>query len=114
LALVVVLAAVQCAIAVEPGSESVQTLRSANTTTAGIAIGRCGRPAPWPVAVVSILVGMAIKARFIHSVDDPITRYLAELQGTAWDGVTSRNGWKWCSGRRGTRQRRRRLCTMNK
>jgi CubicO group peptidase (beta-lactamase class C family) len=39
-------------------------------------------------SVVSILVGIAIREGHIHSVDDPITRYLPELHRTAWEGVT--------------------------
>ncbi len=39
-------------------------------------------------SVVSVLVGIAIAEGSIHSVDDPITRYLPELRHTAWDGVT--------------------------
>lgn len=39
-------------------------------------------------SVVSVLVGIAVREGFIHDVSDPITRYLPELNGTAWDGVT--------------------------
>jgi len=39
-------------------------------------------------SVVSVLVGVAIKEGKIKSVDDPITAYLPELKGTAWEGVT--------------------------
>ncbi|MFJ4345580.1 serine hydrolase domain-containing protein [Pseudomonas sp. NPDC089401] len=39
-------------------------------------------------SVVSVLVGVAIKQGKIHSVDDKITRYIPELQGTAWQDVT--------------------------
>ena len=42
-------------------------------------------------SVVSILVGMAVKEGAIHSVADPITRYLPELEGTAWEDVTLRD-----------------------
>ena len=42
----------------------------------------------WPIAMVSVLVGIAIQEGRIHSVDDPITRYLPELRHTAWEGVT--------------------------
>src|SRR5580704_14207460 len=42
-------------------------------------------------SVVSILIGIAVKEGLIHSVADPITRYLPELKGTAWEGVTLRN-----------------------
>ena len=37
---------------------------------------------------VSTLVGLAIGERLIASVDDPVTRYLPELAGTGYDGVT--------------------------
>jgi len=49
-------------------------------------------------SVVSILVGMAIREGSIASVDDPITRYLPELQQTAWDGVRLRNLLQHTSG----------------
>jgi CubicO group peptidase (beta-lactamase class C family) len=49
-------------------------------------------------SVVSILVGMAIKEGSIHSVADPVTRYLPELTGTAWEGVTLRDLLQHTSG----------------
>jgi len=49
-------------------------------------------------SIVSILVGMAIKERLIGSVADPITRYLPELKGSAWDGVTMRDLLQHTSG----------------
>jgi CubicO group peptidase (beta-lactamase class C family) len=49
-------------------------------------------------SVVSILVGMAIKEGLIGSVDDPVIRYLPELKGSAWDGVTLRNLLQHTSG----------------
>jgi CubicO group peptidase (beta-lactamase class C family) len=49
-------------------------------------------------SVVSILVGMAIREGSIKSVDDPVTRYLPELQQTAWDGVSLRNLLQHTSG----------------
>jgi CubicO group peptidase (beta-lactamase class C family) len=49
-------------------------------------------------SVVSILVGMAIREGSIKSVDDPITRYLPELQHTAWEGVSLRNLLQHTSG----------------
>jgi len=49
-------------------------------------------------SVVSILVGMAIKEGAIHSVEDPVTRYLPELKGTAWQDVTLRNLLQHTSG----------------
>lgn len=41
-------------------------------------------------SLTSTLVGAAIKDGFITSLDDPIVRYIAELRGTAYDGVTVR------------------------
>jgi CubicO group peptidase (beta-lactamase class C family) len=41
-------------------------------------------------SVVSTLVGIAIREGRIHGIDDPIVRYLPELERTAWDGVTLR------------------------
>ncbi len=49
-------------------------------------------------SVVSILIGMAIKEGLIGSVDDPITRYLPELKGSAWNEVTLRNLLQHSSG----------------
>jgi CubicO group peptidase (beta-lactamase class C family) len=49
-------------------------------------------------SVVSVLVGIAIKEGYIHSVQDRITRYLPELKGTAWDGVTLQNLLQHTSG----------------
>ena len=49
-------------------------------------------------SVVSILVGMAIQEKLIASIDDEVTRYLPELQGTAWTGVTLRNLLQHTSG----------------
>lgn len=49
-------------------------------------------------SVVSILVGIAIKEGLISSVDDPATKYLPDLKGTAWDGVSLRNLLQHTSG----------------
>jgi len=49
-------------------------------------------------SVVSVLVGIAIQEGLIGSVDDPIVRYLPELRGTAWDGVSLRNLLQHTSG----------------
>jgi CubicO group peptidase (beta-lactamase class C family) len=49
-------------------------------------------------SVVSILVGMAIKEGLIGSVEDPIVRYLPELRGTGWDGVSLRQLLQHTSG----------------
>lgn len=49
-------------------------------------------------SVVSILVGIAIKERLIASVTDPITRYLPELEGSAWQDVSLRDLLQHTSG----------------
>lgn len=41
-------------------------------------------------SVVSTLLGIAIREGRIHSIGDPIVRYLPELAGTGWEGVTLR------------------------
>jgi CubicO group peptidase (beta-lactamase class C family) len=40
---------------------------------------------------MAILIGAAVKDGLIHSIDDPVVRYVPELRGTAYDGVTIRN-----------------------
>lgn len=42
-------------------------------------------------SVTSTLVGAAIKDGYIKSVNDPITRYIPRLKGSAYDGVTVRH-----------------------
>jgi CubicO group peptidase (beta-lactamase class C family) len=62
-----------------------------------------GRYTSFSVAksLTSTLVGAAVKDGFIKSVDDPVTRYIPELVGSAYDGVTVRqvltmtSGVKW-------------------
>ncbi|MDE4915244.1 serine hydrolase [Methylobacterium sp. 092160098-2] len=49
-------------------------------------------------SISSTLVGVAIKDGFIKSIDDPVTRYLPELAGGAYDGVTVRNLLQMASG----------------
>ena len=49
-------------------------------------------------SVVSVLVGIAIKEKFISSVTDPITRYLPELKDTAWHGVSLQDLLRHTSG----------------
>jgi CubicO group peptidase (beta-lactamase class C family) len=49
-------------------------------------------------SVVSILVGIAIREKFIASVSDPVTRYLPELKGSDWEGVTLRDLLQHVSG----------------
>lgn len=52
-------------------------------------------------SVTSTLVGAAIKDGYIKSVDDPVTRYIPELKGSAYDTVTVKqlltmsSGVKW-------------------
>jgi CubicO group peptidase (beta-lactamase class C family) len=52
-------------------------------------------------SLTSSLVGAAMKDRYIKSLDDPVTRYIPELKGSAYDGVTVRelltmtSGVKW-------------------
>lgn len=52
-------------------------------------------------SVTSTLVGAAIKDGYIKSLDEPITRYITQLAGSAYDGVTVRqlltmtSGVKW-------------------
>jgi CubicO group peptidase (beta-lactamase class C family) len=64
---------------------------------------RTGRYTSFSVAksLTSTLVGAAVRDGFIKSVDDPVTRYIPELAGSAYDGVTVRqiltmtSGVKW-------------------
>lgn len=64
---------------------------------------RAGRYTSFSVAksLTSTLVGAAIRDGFIKSVDDPVTLYIPELAGSAYDGVTVRqvltmtSGVKW-------------------
>lgn len=52
-------------------------------------------------SVTSILVGAAVKDGYIQSIYDPVTRYIPELRGTAYEGVSLRRlvsmttGVKW-------------------
>lgn len=41
-------------------------------------------------SLTSTLVGAAVKDGFIKSIDDPVTRYIPELAGSGYDGVTIR------------------------
>jgi CubicO group peptidase (beta-lactamase class C family) len=51
--------------------------------------------------ITSSLMGAAIQDGYIKNIDDPITRYVAKLQGSAYDGVSIRyllqmaSGVKW-------------------
>ena len=55
-----------------------------------LGFGREGRWTSFSVAksFTSTLVGAAIKDGFIQSVDEPVTRYIPELAGSGYDGVT--------------------------
>jgi CubicO group peptidase (beta-lactamase class C family) len=52
-------------------------------------------------SITSTLLGAAIKDGYIHSLDDPVTRYIKALHGSAYDDVTVRqlltmtSGVKW-------------------
>jgi len=41
-------------------------------------------------SITSTLIGLAVADGHIHSIDDPIIRYVPELKGSAYDGVTIR------------------------
>ena len=49
-------------------------------------------------SITATLVGAAIKDGYIKSIDDPVTRYLPQLAGSAYDGVTVRNLLQMASG----------------
>jgi CubicO group peptidase (beta-lactamase class C family) len=49
-------------------------------------------------SISSTLVGVAIKDGYINSIDDPITKYLPKLNGSAYEGVTIRNLLQMASG----------------
>ena len=51
------------------------------------------RHQPWSVTktFVAVVVGIAYHEGLIDSLQDPIDRYLADLKGTAWEGVTIEN-----------------------
>jgi CubicO group peptidase (beta-lactamase class C family) len=52
-------------------------------------------------SITSSLVGAAIEQGYIQGIDDPVTRYVAKLKGSAYDGVSIRyllqmaSGVKW-------------------
>jgi hypothetical protein len=49
-------------------------------------------------SIASTLVGAALRQGLISSLDDPMTRYVPELKGGAYDGVTIRNVLQMASG----------------
>ena len=54
----------------------------------------------WSVAksFTSAAVGIALKEGHIRSIDDPVTRYLPELRGSGYAGVSIRNLLRMSSG----------------
>ena len=48
--------------------------------------------------VTSTLIGAAVKDGLIHSIDDPVVRYIPKLKGTVFDGVTIRHLMTMSSG----------------
>jgi CubicO group peptidase (beta-lactamase class C family) len=49
-------------------------------------------------SITSILIGLAVADGHIHSIDDPITRYVPELKESAYDGVTIKQALMMRSG----------------
>jgi CubicO group peptidase (beta-lactamase class C family) len=49
-------------------------------------------------SITATLIGAAINDGHITSIDDPVTRYLPELNGSAYDGVSVRNVLQMASG----------------
>ena len=49
-------------------------------------------------SMTATLVGMAIKDGYISSIDDPVIKYVKELTGSAYDGVTVRQLLQMASG----------------
>ncbi|EED33343.1 beta-lactamase [gamma proteobacterium NOR5-3] len=49
-------------------------------------------------SMVATLVGTAIQDGYIHSIDDPLTKYLPRFVGSAYDGVTVRQLLQMASG----------------
>ncbi|MBO2447458.1 beta-lactamase family protein [Actinomadura barringtoniae] len=54
----------------------------------------------WSMAksFTSAAFGIALNEGLIHSIDDPVTRYLPELRGSGYDGVSLRNLLRMSSG----------------
>jgi len=71
-------------------------------------------------SITATLIGAAIKDGHIHALDDPVTRYLPELSGSAYEGVTVRNllqmtsGVKWDETYTDPRSDRRRMLEVQK
>ena len=66
-------------------------------------------------SIAATLIGAAIKDGHIQSIDDSITRYLPQLSGSAYEGVSVRNllqmasGVKWDETYTDSRSDRRRM-----
>jgi CubicO group peptidase (beta-lactamase class C family) len=71
-------------------------------------------------SITATLIGAAIKDEHIHSLDDGVTRYLPELAGGAYDGVSVRDllqmtsGVKWDETYTDPRSDRRRMLEVQK
>lgn len=60
---------------------------------------------PWPAwsvskSFTSALIGIAVQSGAIASIEDPLTRYLPELRGSAYDGVRIKDALQMASGAR--------------
>ena len=49
-------------------------------------------------SITSSLMGAAIQEGYIRSIDDPVTKYVAKLEGSAYEGVSIRNLLQMASG----------------
>ncbi|MGH2448584.1 MAG: serine hydrolase domain-containing protein, partial [Chloroflexota bacterium] len=49
-------------------------------------------------SITSMLIGIAVADHYIHSINDPITRYVPELKDTGYDGVTIKQVLRMRSG----------------
>jgi len=49
-------------------------------------------------SITSTLIGLAVADGQIHSIEDPLTKYVPELEGSAYDGVTIRQALMMRSG----------------
>jgi CubicO group peptidase (beta-lactamase class C family) len=71
-------------------------------------------------SITATLIGAAIKDGHIHALGDPVTRYLPELAGSAYEGVTVQNllqmtsGVKWDETYTDPRSDRRRMLEVQK
>ena len=70
-------------------------------------------------SITATLVGAAIQEGFISGVEDPVTKYVPQLDRTAYDGVSIRNLLQMASGSKWDEtytdpksDRRRMLCLL--